>query len=445
MASRFVTSRFVLECFLKTSNVTASNGIFKTYSIRRHFSSEVRSHCNIGTIGHVDHGKTTLTAAITKVLADDGLSEFVPFNDIDRAPEEQARGITINIAHVEYRSALRHYAHVDCPGHADYVKNMITGTSQMDGAIVVVAATDGPMPQTKEHLLLAKQIGVKHIVVYINKVDIVTSDVIELVEIEMRELLDSYGFDGATTPVVYGSALLALTGDQSEIAAGSIRKLITECDRYIPIPQRDLTLPFLLPIENMFTVTNRGTVATGTLKQGIVRKGVTAEVIGYNAKLKTTISDIQVFKKSVPSCEAGQNLGLLLRGVKLNDIRRGMMVVATDSLKPRNVVEAQVYFLSKYEGGREKPIRDKSIQQMYSQTWNMAGQIHIMPPQEMLMPGEHGKVKFIFLKKMGVIEGQQFTIREGNRTTGTGMFTKILRDVRVIPQGRGFIVVDAEK
>ena len=311
----------------------------------RCFSSDTAplKHANIGTIGHIDHGKTTLTAAITQVLAKDGLAKFVSYDHIDKAPEEKARGITINIAHVEYTTKKRHYAHTDCPGHADFIKNMISGTSQMDGAIIVVAATDGQMPQTREHLLLARQIGLKHLVVFINKADLADEEMLELVEIEMRELLSDYGFDGMNTPVVYGSALLALRGDESKYGVPSVKKLLDTVDEYIPTPERDLTSPFWLPVDNAFTVPGRGTVVVGTIKKGKVNKGDEAELMGHGSSKKTVVTDVQVFRKSVPTAFAGDNVGLLLRSVKLDQVQRGMVLAAAKSVTLVNHFQAQVW------------------------------------------------------------------------------------------------------
>ncbi|KAK9506975.1 hypothetical protein O3M35_008814 [Rhynocoris fuscipes] len=349
------------------------------------------SHCNVGTIGHVDHGKTTLTAAITKVTSEVGLSKFISYENIDRAPEEKARGITINVAHVEYSSKNRHYAHTDCPGHADYIKNMISGASQMDGAIIVVAATDGQMPQTREHLLLAKQVGVNKVIVYVNKCDEVNNDVMELVEMEMRELLSDFGFDGDESPVIFGSALLALNGDKSELG--------------------------------------RGTVVVGTIKRGIIQKGDDAELLGFDQNLKTIISDIHVFKRSQNSAKAGENVGVLIKGIKNNVVERGMQLVLAGSQKLSNSYEATIYLLSKAEGGRTRPITSKYIQMLFSNTWNLACRIDLLPGVDLAMPGEHVSVRLTLLKKMSMIEGQPFTIRENQSTVATGIITKVLENV----------------
>ncbi|OWA52687.1 Elongation factor Tu, mitochondrial [Hypsibius exemplaris] len=393
-------------------------------------AARAKVHCNVGTIGHVDHGKTTLTAAITRVQAKTGLAKFVAYDQIDKAPEEQRRGITINATHVEYDSPLRHYAHTDCPGHRDYVKNMISGTSQMDGAILVVAATDGHMPQTREHLLLAKQIGVSHIIVFLNKTDLVDLETLELCEIEMRELLTDYGYDGLATPVVSGSALKALEGDLE--AEKCIAKLMDVLDSYLPEPRRDTTSPFLFPIENAFSVAQRGIVAIGTLVRGRIKKGDSAEILGHGSELKTVIADVQVFRQSVPFVEAGQNCGLLLRNVKPDQLDRGMIVCPPKISKAYNHFKAQLYFLTKHEGGRNKPVRSGYQQQMFSYTWNMEARIDLRPPMEMLMPGDNGEV-YVALRKHMVLEPQQrFTIREANQSTvATGVITSLLPDVLV--------------
>lgn len=389
--------------------------------------------CNVGTIGHVDHGKTTLTAAITKVLQKTGLSSFVSYDQIDRAPEEKQRGITINTAHISYSSSLRHYAHTDCPGHSDYVKNMISGASQMDGAILVVAASDGQMPQTREHLLLAKQAGVKKVVVFVNKADLVDEDVLELVEIEVRELLEDYGYDGIDAPFVNGSALLALQGDQGPYGESSIQKLVKALDEYITIPTRDLTSPFLLPIDNYFTVPGRGSVVTGTLKRGIMRKGEAAELLGFDRHIKTVLNDLQVFKKSTPIIEAGQNVGVLLRGVKNEVLSRGMTLCASGSQKCHNRFEAAIYLLSHAEGGRSRPLVSPYMQQLFSDTWNVACRVDLPDGIHMLMPGDHGTVILTLQESMVMMQNQSFTIRENNSTVGTGIIIKLL-DTVLIPQ-----------
>uniref|UniRef100_A0A8D8HS10 protein-synthesizing GTPase n=1 Tax=Culex pipiens TaxID=7175 RepID=A0A8D8HS10_CULPI len=400
----------------------------------RHFAKAASSpppvplHCNVGTIGHVDHGKTTLTAAITKVLSKNGRANYVPYDQIDRAPEEKARGITINAAHIGYSTEKRHYAHTDCPGHADYVKNMISGASQMDGAILVVAATDGQMPQTREHLLLARQVGVDKIVVFINKADQVDDEVLELVEIELRELLSDFGFDGINSPVIVGSALQALQGDQSPLGEPSIMKLLDAIDSYIPTPTRDLTSPFLLPIDNAFTVPGRGTVVIGTLARGTVKKNDDAELLGFDEQVKTSVGGLQVFKKDVGVAKAGDNIGALLRNVKITAVQRGMLLCAAGSERVSNHFEGTMYLLAKNEGGRSKPLTSKYIQQLFSKTWNVPCRVDLAG-QEMLMPGDHGAVRLTLLRRMVMSCGQTFTIRENGKTVSTGLVTKVLDSV----------------
>lgn len=407
----------------------------------RHYCTESnRNHCNVGTIGHVDHGKTTLTAAITKLMSKENDTKYKAYDEIDRAPEEKARGITINAAHVEYKTKNRHYAHTDCPGHADYIKNMISGASQMDGAILVVAATDGQMPQTREHLIVAKQIGIDKVVVYINKADKVDKDVIELVEMEMREMLTDFGFDGNASPVISGSALLALRGDTSEIGEPSIRKLLDAVDSYIPTPVRDITSPFMLPVDNSFTVSGRGTVVVGTLKRGIISKNDVAELMGLGGYIKTAVSDIECFKKSVSSAKAGENIGVLLRGVKNTKVESGMILCAAGSLKLSNHFEARVYFLSRSEGGRSRPITSKYIQQLFSHTWNVACRVDLAEGMSLIMPGEHTTVTITLLKSMVMTVGQNFTIRENNITVVTGVIIKV-RDKLILPEKKGLIKV----
>ena len=391
--------------------------------------------CNVGTIGHVDHGKTTLTAAITKYISEANKScKFVSFDEIDKAPEEKERGITINIAHVGYATSKRSYAHTDCPGHADFIKNMISGASQMDGAILVVAADDGPMPQTKEHLLLIKQIGIKHVVVYVNKADLADSEICELVEIEARELLSAYGFDGLKSPVIYGSALLALNGDTSPLGVPSLQSLLDALDSYIPTPKRDYTSPFILPIDNVFTIPGRGTVVVGTIKQGVIKRLVGADLLGFDEKIRTTIADIQVFQKSMPEAHAGENVGVLLRGVKLKSVRRGMIICQTNHLNLTNHVEAQVYLLHTDDGGRRTPLQPSGYcTTIYSSTWNIYSRFDlILPPgANMLMPGEFATCRLTFVRNMPILEGQAFTIREQKATIGTGKITKLLKSILV--------------
>lgn len=405
------------------------------FSTKTSVKNEEKKHCNIGTIGHVDHGKTTLTAAITKVLSKDGLAEFVSYDQIDRAPEEKARGITINAAHVGYRTKLRHYAHTDCPGHADYVRNMISGASQMDAAILVVAANDGPMPQTREHLLLAKQVGIRHILIFINKADIVENELVELVEIEMRELLTDFGFDGSTVPFVVGSALLALNGDETKYGAPSIRKLLDVIDAHVPPIIRDLESPFLMPIDKAFTAQGRGTVVIGTLKRGIMRRNDQANLLGFGYNYKTTLSDMQIFRKSVTEAFAGDNVGVLLRGLKIRAVESGMLLCAAKSVTLSNHYKSKVYFLSRSEGGRKKPVFSKYSQQLFSGTWNIACRIDLERNMEMMMPGDHGEVYLTLLESMVMTEGQPFTIRENNVTVATGIVTETFSSIDV-PNGK---------
>ncbi|CAH1797261.1 unnamed protein product [Owenia fusiformis] len=387
-----------------------------------------KPHCNVGTIGHVDHGKTTLTAAITKVQSEllKGDIKYVKFDDIDKAPEEKKRGITINTANVQYESDNRHYAHVDCPGHIDYVKNMIMGTSQMDGAILVVSATDGTMPQTREHLLLSKQIGIENIVVYLNKADLADPELIELVEMEVRDLLAEYGFDSENTPVVSGSALAALEDRDVEIGRDSIKQLMNALDSHIKIPERKIDGPFIMPIDSSFTVPGRGTVAIGTVTQGILKKGAEANLIGYGNKITTALSDLQVFRKSVPQCQAGDNVGILLRGVKPEFVRRGMFLCAANTLTQCDHFEAQSYVLLRSEGGRSKPLMDRYIQLMYSNTWSIDCCVNMPENVSMVMPGDAPVLKIMLRKPMVIQPGQRFTIRENQITTITGIVTKQL-------------------
>lgn len=396
-------------------------------------ASDDKPNCNIGTIGHIDHGKTTLTAAITKYLAKTGLSKYVPYDEIDKAPEEKARGITINACHVGYSTEKRNYSHTDCPGHADYVKNMISGASQMDGAVLVVGADDGVMPQTREHLLLAKQVGIDKIVIFVNKADLADQEMLELVEIEIRELLTDFGFDGINTPVVYGSAKLALQGDTSEFGEPALKKLLHAIDEYVPIPVRDLESPFLIPIDNMFTVPGRGTVVVGTIKRGTIKKNAEAELIGFDQEIKTTLSDIQIFNSSVPKAVAGDNVGVLLRGMRLNVVQRGMLLCAANTEVISNHFDGSLYLLSKSEGGRIKPITSKYIQQLFSRTWNIPCRLDFPKTGKdtMLMPGDHGPVRLTLFRKMVMTDGQPFTIRENGKTVASGIITKRLPSVHL--------------
>ncbi|XP_031623960.1 uncharacterized protein LOC116341180 [Contarinia nasturtii] len=383
-----------------------------------------KPHCNIGTIGHVDHGKTTLTAAITKILSEKDLAEIRDYDEIDNAPEEKARGITINAAHIEYATESRHYAHTDCPGHADFVKNMITGASQMDGAILVVAATDGAMPQTREHLLLAKQIGVKHIIVYINKIDAADEEMVDLVEMEIRELMSEMGFDGDNLPVVRGSALNALEGKNAEIGSNSITNLLKEVDSYIPTPERELDKPFMMPVEHVFSIPNRGTVISGLLEQGIIKKGNDVEIVGYNRTVKSTVTGVEMFHQLLEQAQAGDQLGVLIRGVKRDDVRRGMVLAKPGLLKMNDHVEAQVYVLKKEEGGRSKPFASFANMNLFSKTWDCMAQV-LVPEGSIVMPGTHAKLTLKLIKPMVLNKGQRFTIRDGKVTVGTGVVTDL--------------------
>ncbi|OLL23419.1 Elongation factor Tu, mitochondrial [Neolecta irregularis DAH-3] len=389
-------------------------------------------HLNIGTIGHVDHGKTTLTAAITKTLAEKGQAAFMDYNQIDKAPEEKARGITICTAHVEYQTNNRHYAHVDCPGHADYIKNMITGAAQMDGAIIVVSATDGQMPQTREHLLLARQVGVKHLVVYINKIDVIDDpEMLELVEMEMRDLLGTYGFDGEMTPIIMGSALCALEGRNPEMGAESIGKLMDAIDSHIPTPKRVLDKPYLMPVEDVFSISGRGTVATGRVERGILKKGDEIELIGYGDPMKTTVTGIEAFKKDLDQAMAGDNCGLLLRGVKREQIKRGMIICAPGTVKAHTKFLASFYILNKEEGGRRTGFINAYRPQMFVRTSDVT--ITLRHPDgvedgenKMVMPGDNVELECELVHNIALEQGLRFTIREGGKTVGTGLITKLL-------------------
>ncbi|XP_031369167.1 uncharacterized protein LOC102670642 [Apis dorsata] len=396
----------------------------KFYSTKKIFSRN-KPHCNIGTIGHVDHGKTTLTAAITKVLAEKELAEAKEYTDIDNAPEEKARGITINVAHIEYQTDKRHYGHTDCPGHADYIKNMITGTAQMDGAILVVAATDGTMPQTREHLLLAKQTGIQHIVVFINKIDVADEEMVDLVEMELRELLNEMGYDGDNIPFVKGSALCALDNSNSKIGHDSILKLLEAVDSYIPTPLRELDKPFLLPVENVYTVSGRGTVVTGKLERGKIKKGMECELIGFNKTIKSTITAIEMFRQTLEEAEAGDQMGALLRGLKRDDVRRGMVMCKPGSMKANDHLECQVYMLTDVEGGRKKPINNLMQVQMFCKTWNCTSQVNLVN-KSLVMPGEDFTVHLKLIRPMVCEKGQRFTLRDGKKTLATGVITNIL-------------------
>jgi len=388
-----------------------------------------KPHLNIGTIGHVDHGKTTLTAAITNVLAERGLAEKKDYDSIDAAPEEKERGITINTAHVEYQTEKRHYAHVDCPGHADYVKNMVTGAAQMDGAIIVVAATDGPMPQTREHILLARQVGVPNLVVFMNKVDLVDDpEMLELVEMEVRELLSSYGFDGDNAAVIKGSALKALEGDPKYVQA--ILDLMDACDSEIKEPTRDIDKPFLMPIEDVFSITGRGTVATGRIERGVIEVGNPVEIVGMMAEgekpLTSVCTGVEMFRKLLNRGEAGDNAGLLLRGIDKEAIRRGMVICAPGSVKPHRKFKCEVYVLSKEEGGRHTPFFNKYRPQFYFRTTDVTGECKLPDGVEMVMPGDNVSLEVILINPIAMEKGLRFAIREGGRTVGAGQVTEIL-------------------
>jgi elongation factor Tu len=385
-----------------------------------------KPHVNVGTIGHVDHGKTTLTAALTKVCAEARGGEFKAYDQIDKAPEERARGITIATAHVEYESENRHYAHVDCPGHADYVKNMITGAAQMDGAILVVSAADGPMPQTREHILLARQVGVPYILVYMNKADMVDdAELLELVEMEVRELLSSYDFPGDDTPIVTGSALKALEGDTSEIGVASINRLLDALDSYVPQPVRALDKPFLLPIEDVFSISGRGTVVTGRIERGIVHVGDEVEIVGIHATTKTTCTGVEMFRKLLDQGEAGDNVGVLLRGTKRDDVERGQVLAKPGSITPHTKFEAEVYILSKEEGGRHTPFFKGYRPQFYFRTTDVTGACELPEGVEMVMPGDNIQMVVTLIAPIAMEDGLRFAIREGGRTVGAGVVAKI--------------------
>ncbi len=386
-----------------------------------------KPHVNVGTIGHVDHGKTTLTAAITNILAKKGWATEKKYDEIDAAPEEKERGITINTAHVEYQTANRHYAHVDCPGHADYVKNMITGAAQMDGAILVVAATDGPMPQTREHILLARQVGVPRIVVFMNKVDLVDDpELLELVEMEIRELLSAYGFDGDNTPIIQGSATGALAGDEKWVA--KIEELMAAVDSYIPLPPRPVDQPFLMSVEDVFTITGRGTVATGRIERGRIKVGEGVEIVGLmEAPLTSTVTGVEMFRKLLDEGEAGDNAGLLLRGIEKKDIRRGMVICKPGSITPHTEFKGEVYVLSKEEGGRHTPFFQKYRPQFYFRTTDVTGEVELPAGVEMVMPGDNINLTVRLIQPIAMEKGLKFAIREGGRTVGAGQVTDILK------------------
>ena len=387
-----------------------------------------KPHCNIGTIGHVDHGKTTLTAAITKVLAEKGGAKFTAYDEIDKAPEEKARGITISTAHVEYETGKRHYAHVDCPGHADYVKNMITGAAQMDGAILVVSAADGPMPQTREHILLARQVNVPYVVVYLNKVDMVDDDeILELVELEVRELLSKYEFPGDATPIITGSALKALEGDKGPLGVPSVVKLVEEMDAYIPVPERAVDGAFLMPVEDVFSISGRGTVVTGRIERGIVKVNDEVEIIGLRPTVKTICTGVEMFRKLLDQGQAGDNVGVLLRGTKREEVERGQVLAKPGSITPHTKFEGEVYVLTKEEGGRHTPFFKGYRPQFYFRTTDVTGAVELPEGVEMVMPGDNIKMTIELISPIAMEEGLRFAIREGGRTVGAGVVSKILK------------------
>jgi elongation factor Tu len=385
-----------------------------------------KPHVNVGTIGHVDHGKTTLTAAITTILSKKFGGAAKKYDEIDSSPEEKARGITINTAHVEYETAKRHYAHVDCPGHADYVKNMITGAAQMDGAVLVVSAADGPMPQTREHILLARQVGVPYIIVYMNKADMVDdAELLELVEMEVRELLDKYDFPGDDTPIIIGSALKALEGDQSDIGEPSIMKLADALDNYIPEPERAIDKPFLMPVEDVFSISGRGTVVTGRVERGIIKVGEEIEIVGIVPTAKTTCTGVEMFRKLLDQGQAGDNVGVLLRGTKREEVQRGQVLAKPGSIKPHTKFSAEIYVLSKDEGGRHTPFFNGYRPQFYFRTTDVTGSIELPAGTEMVMPGDNVSIKVSLIQPIAMDEGLRFAIREGGRTVGAGVVAKI--------------------
>jgi elongation factor Tu len=388
-----------------------------------------KPHLNVGTIGHVDHGKTTLTAAITKMLAKRNLATFTAYDQIDKAPEERERGITIAIAHVEYATDKRHYAHVDCPGHADYIKNMITGAAQMDGAVLVVSAPDGPMPQTREHILLARQVGVPSMVVYLNKVDMVAkedAELLDLVELELRELLSKYQFPGDTTPIVRGSALKALEGDPSEVGEGSLVKLLEALDTFIPEPKRETDKPFLMPVEDVFTISGRGTVVTGRVERGIIKVGEEVEIVGFKDTMKTVVTGVEMFRKLLDEGRAGDNIGALLRGTKREEIERGQVLAKPGSITPHANFMGEVYVLKKEEGGRHTPFFKGYRPQFYFRTTDVTGDVKLPDGMEMVMPGDNVNMEIMLITPIACEEGLRFAIREGGKTVGAGVVTKII-------------------
>ncbi|MEJ0069838.1 MAG: elongation factor Tu [Pseudomonadota bacterium] len=386
-----------------------------------------KPHCNIGTIGHVDHGKTSLTAAITKILAETGGATYTAYDQIDKAPEEKARGITISTAHVEYETANRHYAHVDCPGHADYVKNMITGAAQMDGAILVVSASDGPMPQTREHILLARQVGVPSLVVFMNKVDMVDDpELLDLVELEVRELLSKYEFPGDDIPIIRGSALMALEGKSEEIGKQAVLKLMEAVDAYIPQPERPKDRPFLMPVEDVFSISGRGTVVTGRVERGIVKVGEEVEIVGLRPTVKTVVTGVEMFRKLLDQGEAGDNIGALLRGTKREEVERGQVLAHPGSITPHTKFQAEAYILTKEEGGRHTPFFSNYRPQFYFRTTDVTGMVHLPEGTEMVMPGDNISMQVELIAPIAMDEGLRFAIREGGKTVGAGVVAKII-------------------
>ncbi|KAI5123780.1 hypothetical protein M0805_000369 [Coniferiporia weirii] len=438
--SRSLRSARTLRTVVASSSTgipSAARGHVGSLLLRRGYAeagkfSRAKPHMNIGTIGHVDHGKTTLTAAITKVLSEGGGATFTDYAQIDKAPEEKARGITINSAHVEYETEKRHYGHIDCPGHADYIKNMITGAAQMDGAIIVVSATDGQMPQTREHLLLARQVGIKKLVVFINKVDVVEDpEMLELVDMEMRDLLSTYNYDGETTPIIMGSALAALEGRNPEIGSEKIRALVAACDEWLELPPRDFDKPFLMPVEDVFSISGRGTVCTGRVERGIANKGGDVEILGLGASFKTTLTGIEMFHKELDRGEPGDNMGALLRGVKREQVRRGMVIIAPGSMKAVKRFQAQIYVLTKDEGGRYTPFMANYRPQLFLRTADITVSLTFPDGtadanEKMVMPGDHVEMVCDLVHDVAAEVGSRFTLREGGKTVGTGIVTKIV-------------------
>ncbi|KAB5594224.1 Elongation factor EF-Tu [Ceratobasidium theobromae] len=429
LATKAVRPALIHPKKLAPLRVRATVGAVRTYADAKF--SRAKPHLNIGTIGHVDHGKTTLTAAITKVLSEGGGGKFVDYSQIDKAPEEKARGITINSAHVEYETAARHYGHIDCPGHADYIKNMITGAAQMDGAIIVVSATDGQMPQTREHLLLARQVGIKKLVVFVNKVDQVDDpEMLELVDMEMREVLTTYNFDGEKTPIIMGSALAALEGRDPETGAEKIKALVKACDEWLEVPPRDLEQPFLMPIEDVFSISGRGTVCTGRVERGVITKNTEVEIVGLGDSLKTTLTGIEMFHKELDRGEAGDNMGALLRGIKREQVKRGQVLCAPGSMKSVKKFKAQVYVLTKDEGGRYTPFMSNYRPQLFIRTADVTVGLTFPPGTEnpdekMVMPGDNVELLGDLVHDVAMEKGSRFTLREGGKTIGTGLVTEI--------------------